>query len=210
VSTRIKICGLTRADDMRLAIDEGADYVGLVFADGSPRRVDESGLDEWLESARDGAEVVGVFRDQSLSRVLEIVEHFDLDFVQLHGTEAGDAWKQLPVRLIESRIVGEGVPAARFAGAAWAQLLDAGAGSGTSFDWSLAVELARAERVFLAGGLDPQTVGDAVRQVRPFAVDVASGTESAPGIKDPERVRAFIQAVRSAATPAPPSGEEST
>lgn len=205
--TRIKICGLTRAEDMAHAVRSGADYVGLVFADGSPRRVETSTLGDWLEEARGDAEVVGVFRDQSLQQVIEAIDRFDLDFVQLHGEESGEEWARLPVRMIEGRIVGDDVPDARFAGAAWAHLLDGGAGSGRTFDWGLVTELARAERIFLAGGLDAQNVSAAVRTVRPFAVDVASGTERVAGVKDPDRVVAFIEAVR-AADATPP--EEST
>lgn len=198
MTTRIKICGLTRAEDMAAAAEAGADYVGLVFAEGSSRQVVVDDVAAWIEDARGDAEVVGVFRDQSFEDVLRAVDTLDLDFVQLHGHESGEVWKSLPVRMIETRIVGDTVPDARFAGAAWAHLLDAGAGSGTIFDWDLARELARSERVFLAGGLDPDNVADAVRTVRPFAVDVASGTEASPGRKDPARLRAFAAAVRAA------------
>ena len=193
---RIKICGLTHPGDMAHAVRCGADFVGLVFASG-PRRVDEASLGDWLEDARGDAEVVGVFRDESYERVLETVERFDLDFVQLHGQERGERWQHLPVRLIEARMVELGaVRGGRFAGAAWAELLDSGAGSGTPFDWALAREAARATRVFVAGGLDPDNVAMAIDAARPFAVDASSRLESSLGRKDPERVRAFCEAVR--------------
>ena len=195
---RVKICGLTRENDVRAAVEYGADYLGFVFAAGSPRRVDPASLEAWLEDVRGDAEVVGVFRDASFDEVLDAVDRFDLDFVQLHGREAGPEWTKLPVRMIEARVVTDVVPPARFAGAAWAHVLDAGAGSGRTFDWDLVTELARSERVFLAGGLGPDNVGDAVRRVRPFAVDVASGVESSPGVKDHELVRRFVAAVRAA------------
>ena len=202
MSCRVKICGITRPEDARCAVEAGADFLGLVFAPGSPRRVDLVALESWLEDVRDPAEVVGVFRDQPLEVVLEMVERFDLDFVQLHGREEGDAWKRLPVRMIEARVVHDaGLPPARFPGAAWAHLLDGGAGSGTGFDHALAVEPARAERVFLAGGLDPSNVAEAVRQVRPFAVDVATGVERSAGEKDHDAVRAFLRAVRTTDDP---------
>lgn len=198
---RVKICGLVRPRDVRDAVDAGADYLGFVFAPGSPRRVVAAELGAFLEDLRGDCEVVGVFRDQALEEVLECVERFDLDFVQLHGSEHGAAWRALPVRLIEARVVeGSEVAASRFAGAAWAHLLDAGAGSGTTFEWALAAPIARAERVFLAGGLNPANVADAIAAVRPFAVDVASGVEVRPGEKDPELLRAFVRNVRATAS----------
>jgi len=193
---RIKICGLTHPEDMAHAVDCGADYVGLVFAQ-SPRRVDERELAAWLEDARGDAEVVGVFRDESVERVIETIERFDLDFVQLHGAESGEAWRRLPVRLIEARIVEERGPRpSRFGGAAWAELLDSGAGSGRTFEWALARAATRATRVFLAGGLDPSNVAAAIAAAGPFAVDASSRLESSPGRKDAARVRAFCEAVR--------------
>jgi phosphoribosylanthranilate isomerase len=198
---RIKICGLTHPDDMRHAIACGADFVGLVFAP-SPRRVDADRLSQWLESARGSAEVVGVFRDASIETVLAAVERFDLDLVQLHGDERGAAWQRLPLRLIEARLVDAGALApARFAGAAWAQLLDAGAGSGQAFEWSIAAPVARAQRVFLAGGLSAENVGAAIAAARPFAVDASSRLERTPGRKDPALVARFCDAVRAAKEP---------
>jgi phosphoribosylanthranilate isomerase len=198
-SPRVKICGLTNAADMRHAVDAGADYLGLVFAP-SPRRVDPADLDAWLDDARGLAELVGVFRDASVEQVVEMVEQFDLDFVQLHGREHGVEWSRLPVRLIEARVVAAsgGLPGPRFPGASWADLLDGGAGDGKSFDWDLAIPETRARRVFLAGGLRPDNVADAVRRVRPFAVDVSSGVESRPGRKDPQQVAAFVRAAKEA------------
>lgn len=199
MSCRVKFCGLTRPEDARFAsTDCGADYLGFVFAPGSPRRVDPEALAVWIEDVRADAEVVGVFRDQSIDEVLDAIDRFDLDFVQLHGHESGREWKRLPVRMLEARIVDDGLAPARFAGAAWAHLLDSGAGSGRIFDWSVAIDIARAERVFLAGGLDPDNVAEAVRKVRPFAVDVASGVEIEPGVKDHGRMRRFVDAVRTA------------
>ena len=196
---RVKICGLVRAVDARVAAQSGADFLGFVFAPGSPRRVDPRELDQWIEQVRGDCEIVGVFRDQSLQEVLDCVERFVLDFVQLHGDERGDEWKKLPVRMIEARVVaGDVVPSPRFAGAAWAHLLDGGAGSGRGFDWTLARPIARAERVFLAGGLNPTNVGAAIAAVQPFAVDVASGVEARPGEKDADAIRAFVRHARAA------------
>ena len=199
MSVRVKICGLRREADVRAAVEAGADYLGFVFAPKSPRRADVSELRSWLDEARDLAEVVGVFQDQSETEVLEVVESLDLDFVQLHGDEQGAVWQRLPVRLIEARrVTDEGIAPPRFAGAAWAHLVDPGGGSGRSFDWQRAEEIARSHRLFLAGGLTPQNVGDAVRAARPFAVDVASGVETEPGVKDERLVREFIHAAKEA------------
>lgn len=201
MSPRIKICGLCRPEDMRAAVEAGAHYVGLVFASGSPRTVRVEEVSEWLDEARGDSEVVGVFRDQTADEIGEIALRLDLDLVQLHGHETGPSWRRMPVRMIEAQVieshVGD-VPAPRLEGIAWARLLDSGAGSGRRFDWSLAEGLGRAERLFLAGGLDPQNVEEAVRRVDPFAVDVSSGVELSPGRKDPQKIQRFVEAVRKA------------
>lgn len=196
---RVKICGLTRPQDMEAAVRAGAEFLGLVFAPGSPRCVTVEQVQPWLDEARGDAEVVGVFRDQPADEVLAIAHALDLDLLQLHGQESGPQWHGLPLRVIEARVVaGDALPGPRLPGHAWAQLLDGGAGEGRAFDWGLAEEVVRAERVFLAGGLHPANVAEAVRQVGPFAVDVSSGVESAPGHKDPELVARFIAAARGA------------
>lgn len=195
--TRVKICGLRRQEDVEQAVACGADYIGFIF-DAGPRAVDRDDLARWLDDVRDPAEVVGVFRNSPFDDVVETVARFDLDFVQLHGREEGQQWHRLPVRLIEARIVEDDrVPPARFAGAAWAEVLDAGAGSGNAFDWTLAVAPSRARRTFLAGGLTPDNVARAIELVRPFAVDTSSGVEDSPGVKNHQRIQAFVDAARS-------------
>jgi phosphoribosylanthranilate isomerase len=194
---RVKICGLTQREDAAHAVACGADYIGFVFTD-SPRRADPAEVARWLDTVRGVAEVVGVFRDAPLEQVQSVIHALDLDLVQLHGREAGAAWLELPVRVIEARAVaGEGAAESRFQGAAWADLLDSGGGgTGRPFDWRLAAPLVRGRRVFLAGGLTAANVARAVQQVRPFAVDVASGVELRPGRKDPSLVARFIEAAR--------------
>lgn len=195
MSVRVKICGLRDAPTMRRAIACGADFVGLVFAE-SPRRVDVEEAAAWLDDAREGAEVVGVFRDQPRTEVGEIIDRLDLDFVQLHGSESGELWHDLPVRLIEAGVVRDSLPELRFPGRAWAQLLDGGRGEGHRFEWSLATPAARAQRVFLAGGLNAANVREAIASVNPFAVDVSSGVESSLGVKDETLIRSFVDAAK--------------
>jgi phosphoribosylanthranilate isomerase len=195
VNVRVKICGLRDAESMVHAIQSGADYVGLVFTE-SPRRVNPDEVATWLDDARNGAEVVGVFRDQPRGQVGDIIEQLDLDFVQLHGGESGEEWHDLPIRLIEAGVVDEAPPALRFPGRSWAHLLDSGAGSGITFSWTMAAPVARAQRVFLAGGLKPENVAEAIRIAMPFAVDVSTGVESSPGVKDAEAVAAFVAAAK--------------
>jgi phosphoribosylanthranilate isomerase len=201
---RVKICGLTNAQDAAHAAACGADFLGFVFAAG-PRQVEIAQLAQWLDQVRGACEVVGVFRDAPLAEVEAAIERLDLDLVQLHGQERGPEWLALPVRVIQARAVdAAGVAQSRLDSGAWADLLDTasergGGGTGKSFDWSLAVPVARSRRTFLAGGLTPNSVADAVRCVRPFAVDVASGVELGPGRKDPAKVAQFIQQARAAA-----------
>jgi len=198
-SVRLKICGLTRAEDAQCALRHGADYLGFVFAE-SPRRVRPEDIRPWLDELRERAELVGVFRDQSYEEVAELVEQLDLDLVQLHGSERGEEWLGLPVRVIEARAVMQArVAPSRLRDSSWATLLDSaspsGGGSGQVFPWQLAVSLAKRRRVFLSGGLTAFNVARAISQVHPFAVDVSSGVESAPGLKDPDKLAAFARAV---------------
>jgi phosphoribosylanthranilate isomerase len=197
---RVKICGLCRREDALRAVEAGADYLGFVFAPGSPRRVRADDIAPWLDEVRLGAELVGVFRDQEPREVEALVEGLDLDLVQLHGREEGEAWLRLPVRVVEARPVGAvGVAASRLGEAAWADLLDTedprGGGTGRSFDWTRAAAVAHHRRIFLAGGLDPGNVAAAVAAVRPFAVDVSSGVEESPGRKDAKALLDFMKAI---------------
>ena len=200
----VKICGITREDDALLAVAMGADAVGFVFAP-STRQI-ASGI------ARDIARrlppeilTVGVFRDQAPSRVVDIVNSSGLRAAQLHGHESAEdtAWVRARVPfVIKAFSVGD--PGLH-------QLDDYGCdavlvdgpepGSGRTFDWSRLGDTLRDRRFILAGGLNPDNVGEAVSRVRPWGVDVSTGVESdrgEPGQKDARRVRAFISAARAA------------
>jgi phosphoribosylanthranilate isomerase len=202
--TRVKICGLTRVADALMCVDAGADAIGLNFWSGSVRRCEESVAREI--SARVGGQVliVGVFVDATREEMARVQREVGLACLQLHGDEAPDLLAQLlPHAYKALRVRGPGIAqeAARYAGEH--VLLDAyvkgvPGGTGATFDWALAAELARARKLTLAGGLVPDNVAQAVRAVRPYCVDTASGVERAPGIKDAELVRAFVANAKNA------------
>lgn len=205
--TRVKICGLTRAEDIRAAVAAGADAVGFVFVPGTPRAVSPVSAAELRRQVPPFVTVVGLFVNESPDRIRATVEAVGLDAVQLHGEEtpamaaACRQWtrviKAFRVRGTES--LSE-MPA--YAEAVDAYLLDAfvaGAhgGTGARFDWDLAVQArALGKPLILAGGLTPENAAEAVQRVRPYALDVSSGVEASPGIKDTERLGRFLAAVR--------------
>lgn len=194
----IKICGLTRPGDAEAAIEAGADMLGFVFAPGTKRFVDPTTA-PWIRDLT-GAETVGVFRDQSLEDVIAIRDALGLDRVQLHGEEP-DSWLDdlgpETLRRVQPRGADPWQRAAMLSG--WClPLFDPGAGDGVAYDWSRLRQRPTGLWVGIAGGLTPETVGEAVRLVRPAMVDVSTGVESAPGIKDPGLVAAFIAAARAA------------
>ncbi len=199
--TRIKICGLTNRDDALGAAEWGADALGFVFAQGSKRRADPEVVEGFTGELPPFVTLVGVFQDQPLSEVMEIMDRCRLHVAQLHGLEderyiAELKRPVLKVLSMDSR--GDLVKFERFANL-HSFLLDSGkGGTGQTFDWSLALAAMKYGRIVLAGGLTPDNVTEAIRCVRPWGVDTASGVEKAPGIKDPERVREFIHRVRGA------------
>jgi phosphoribosylanthranilate isomerase len=206
--TAIKICGITRPQDAALAVELGAAAVGVVFA-RSTRQLDPAAAARVLAPVDAAAMRVGVFADQALDFVLRCVEYCRLDCVQLAGPYPESDLPRLPVPAIRVVPVRPGAAPDTRTAAAWI-LLDAPpldgqqGGTGRSFDWRAAgaLELPRA-RLIVAGGLRAENVGEAIARIRPAAVDVSSGVEAAPGIKDPDRLKAFVAAVATAAA-APP------
>ena len=198
---RIKICGLTRLDDAERSVELGAWALGMVFWDGSPRRATMAEAQRIAGALRRRALIAGVFVDAPLDEVVAAAEAARLSLVQLHGEE-GPAFAQEVARRTGARVI----KAIRVRSRADVQALRAfhtdyamlDGGGGTNFDWSLAREL-RDQRLIVAGGLTAENVGDAIAATRPYAVDVASGTESRPGIKDPEKLEAFFGAVQATA-----------
>ena len=198
--TRIKICGLTRAEDLEAALDAGADAVGFNFVTGTPRALELGRARELSGLARGRALRVGVFRDAPRETIGKIAQSAELDAIQLHGSESPELALALELPVIKALPGGAGLAehAARYP--ELELLIDhpsGRGGSGESWDFDGVRELVRAgRRIWLAGGLHPGNVARAIERVRPDGVDVASGVESAPGIKDPEAIRCFVARVR--------------
>ncbi len=195
---RIKICGITNIDDAQAAAAAGADAIGLIFAD-SPRRVGSEQAARIVAALPAFVTTVGVFVDTDAGTIERTVAQVRLDRVQLHGDEPPELARGLSRPVIKRLRVGPDTSRAalraemaRYRGCAI--LLDPGAGSGETFDWSLAAGLDGP--VMIAGGLTPENVGRAVRLARPAAVDVCSGVERGPGCKDIAKMQAFVRAVR--------------
>jgi len=203
VSVIVKICGITSEEDALLAVAMGADALGFVFSP-SPRQVRPALVADILKRLPPQEVLtIGVFRDESPSRVAEIVHSTGLIGAQLHGREPPSVVKLVAesVRFVAKGFAA-GSPAVREARSFGADciLIDAPRpGSGQLFDWSLAGEVPSGIRLMLAGGLTPENVAAAVRAVQPWAVDVSTGVESAPGLKDPVKLQTFIAAAKSVA-----------
>jgi phosphoribosylanthranilate isomerase len=200
--TRVKICGIARIEDGRAAAEAGADAIGLVFVDRSPRRVSLEEAAAIRRALPPLVAVVGLFVNADAAQVTHTLGRVALDLIQFHGSEAPEFCRQFHRPFIKAISMREDVDiraAARAYGDAAGLLLDThsaglAGGSGQTFDWSrVPRDLGRP--VILAGGLTPQNVAHAVRQVRPYAVDVSSGVEQKPGIKDARKIAAFIDAV---------------
>lgn len=198
----VKICGVTTEEDALLAVAMGADAVGFVFAP-STRQVAPGRVAEIVRRLPAEIVTVGVFRDALPERVVEIVGQAGLRAAQLHGSETVEdcAYVASHVPMVVKAFPADH-PELRAASRyrADAILVDAPVpGSGQLFDWKLAEGVPGVRRLLLAGGLTPDNVGEAIRIVRPWGVDVSTGVESGPGHKDPRKVRAFVQAARAAA-----------
>jgi phosphoribosylanthranilate isomerase len=202
----VKVCGVTSEEDALMAARAGADAVGLVFWPGSARRVDVACARRIAEALPPLVLRVGVFVDAPREEMTRIADEVGLDLLQLHGSEPPERLAGLPRRALKAVRVGSGFTAEealRYEGRAAGVLLDTRAeaapgGTGTPFDWSLARAVREgASYLVLAGGLTEDNVALAIREVRPDAVDVSTGVESSPGRKDPEKVRRFLEVVRS-------------
>jgi phosphoribosylanthranilate isomerase len=199
----VKICGLTRVEDARSAVLLGADAIGLNFWSGSKRRCDVEVARAIARALPPFCASVGVFVNQPADEIRAVAERVGLSMIQLHGDEPPEACEGLGRPVIKAiRVEGDDWAARALRYATHGLLLDAPSpgygGSGRTFAWREAHALAHARAVIVAGGLTPENVGEAIRVVRPYAVDVASGVESAPGEKDLEKMLRFMQAVEEA------------
>ena len=205
--TKIKICGITNLKDAHSAIEAGADLLGFNFYPPSPRSITPekcSEITSLLGKEFPHITLVGVFVNMPVEQVKAILTGSSLHLAQLHGDESPDILAKFNGQAFKAF---RGVPkeiAGYTRSIAPALLVDAAVkdvygGSGVVADWSAAMELSKQVPLLLAGGLTPENVAKAVRQVRPWGVDVASGVEVSPGEKDPGKMKAFVEAVRSAA-----------
>jgi phosphoribosylanthranilate isomerase len=205
MSVKVKICGITNLADGLAAAGAGADALGFVFYDSSPRHLTVAAAAAIIRQLPPFVIKVGVFVNAPEELVLRAIGECGLNLLQFHGEEPPSYCLQFGLMTMKAfRIRDAGSLAALpdYPTDAW--LLDAYAadrpgGTGAAFNWDLAVEAQRLGRpIFLAGGLTPENVGEAVRRVRPYGVDVSSGVEAAPGKKDPSRVEAFVRAAKAA------------
>jgi len=196
---KVKICGITNTKDAVAAALAGANYVGLNFASG-PRKIDETCAKEILEVLGGEVSPIAVFMDASVGEIHELAGRLGIEYVQLHGEEPPETVELLSEKYKVIKTIKVSGPESlmempRYK--PWAFLLDtssseAPGGTGESFDWSLAAQATEFGQVFLAGGLNPDNVGQAVKEVHPFAVDAASGLESSPGVKDHDLMAKFV------------------
>lgn len=209
MNVRVKICGITSVDDALAAVEAGADALGFMFYAPSPRAVRSGVVTEIISELPPFVGKVGVFVNPSEEEVLHAIATCGLDAVQFHGHEAPEFCARFGVKVIKAFRVQDAESLKALPGYpvdAW--LLDSYVpgqfgGTGSQFNWDLALEARKLGcPVILAGGLTPDNAAEAARRVQPFALDVSSGVESAPGRKDHAKVRAFIRAVKSAAAAA--------
>ncbi len=202
--TKIKICGIKTLPDALAAIEAGADYLGFNFYPKSVRFIEKSACAEItsvLKREHPQIKLVGVFVNSPVEEIKDILQTCQLDLAQLHGDETPETFAQLALQAFRAF---RGIPESNAGyerNKVPTMLIDAAVkgvygGSGVTADWTAAAELAKKYPLLLAGGLTPENVADAVRQVQPWGVDVASGVESAPGEKDAEKMVQFVKAVR--------------
>ena len=202
----VKICGMTNPTDALAAAEAGADAVGFVFCESSPRRVTIETAAAISRQLPPLVVKVGVFVNAPEAVVVRAITECGLNLLQFHGDETPEYCGQfglMTMKAFRMRDAASLAELTKYPTDAWlldAYSADKPGGTGEKFSWDLAVEAQRLGRpIFLAGGLTPNNVADAVRRVRPYGVDVSTGVEAAPGKKDPAKVKAFVQAAKGAA-----------
>jgi len=205
VDVKVKICGITSVADAEAAVEAGADALGFMFYEGSPRRISVETAQAIERQLPPFIIRVGVFADPAPEDVFSAMHQSGLNLLQFHGRETPEFCRQFGMMTMKAFRIRDAESLREIPNYQTdAFLLDSyvagkAGGTGETFNWELAVEAGQfGKPIFLAGGLTPENVADAVRTVRPFAVDVSSGVEQSPGKKDPKKMRDFIAAVRAA------------
>jgi phosphoribosylanthranilate isomerase len=205
-SVKVKVCGITNAEDALAAVEAGADALGFIFFEKSPRYVVPAVAAQIIAELPPLVTAVGVFVNEGLASVRSIMDTCGLAMAQLHGDENASYCRELArpaMKAIRLKDRGSLLALAEYRGRGgvrgfvldtFSELVYGGTGQVT--DWRLSAEVAQSARVLLAGGLTPENVAEAIHTVRPYGVDVSSGVESTPGKKDHAKVRAFLDAVR--------------
>ena len=199
--TRIKFCGIRSPEHAKFAEDLGVDAIGMVFVPDTPRFIDLQTASAICDSTGPFINRVGLFVNPSADEVMDVLAEVDLDVLQFHGEEAAEFCESFGfpyLKAVRVQSADQVIEAAQTHARASGLLLDshssrAQGGTGETFDWSLIPQVDKP--ILLAGGLNPENVAQAIAKVKPYAVDVSSGIESAPGLKDADRMRAFVSAV---------------
>jgi len=196
---KVKVCGMTSLKDALVAVEVGADAVGFIFYKKSPRSVTMKTVREIVLELPPFVDTVGVFVDETAEQVNKIADYCNLDIIQLHGDESPTYCKKIRRKVIKAFRIKDMQSVKKISNFQVSGfLLDTFSeklhgGTGKVFDWNLALPAKKFGPVIMAGGLTPNNVQQAVRQIRPYGVDVCSGVESEPGIKDHKKVRAFLK-----------------
>ena len=195
---KVKVCGMTSLKDALVAVEGGADAVGFIFYKKSPRSVTMKTVREIVLELPPFVDTVGVFVDETAEQINKIADYCNLDIIQLHGDESPTFCKKIRRKVIKAFRIKDMQSVKKLSSFQVSGfLLDTFSekmhgGTGKVFDWNLALPAKKFGPVIMAGGLTPNNVQQAVRQIRPYGVDVCSGVESEPGIKDHKKVRAFL------------------
>jgi len=198
----IKICGMTNSEDAKAAAARGANAVGFIFWPSSPRFVEPDLARSIVASLPPSIAAVGVFVNQPAAHINDVAARVGLRAVQLHGDESEAFAEEISRPVIKSIALKDGIiPDVERWPKGITLLVDAHdparrGGTGTTVDWTVAADLARHRRVILAGGLTPENVADAITRVRPYGIDVSSGVERSPGVKDHDRLMALFDAIQ--------------
>lgn len=205
MSIWVKICGITSEKDALFAVEHGADLVGFILWEESKRYIPPGDVRPIVDTLGDAVKTVGVFVDEKLEELNKLVIGTGIDFVQLHGSESVDYAREVEAKVIKAVRVKDSSDiekALEFKDVADYILLDTfvpgeQGGTGKTFDWNLAAEISSEVPIILSGGLNAVNIAEAIEIVKPFGVDVSSGVESSPGVKDLDKIEKFMSAVRS-------------